>query len=233
MKNALKLLMVFAVALSVMFLFGCGGTSGQKINSVADEESEVMSEASERSKEELPSTYIVEEGDTLWDIAKKAEIYGNKYQWPIIYDANRDILDDYSGELEAGSKLIIPRNISASEIEEAKSRAQQLGIPPSEGRVVARASRDSGSVAGISGQSGEGSDSGETYDESFGSEPTPIPEPVKKAKKKSGGSGLLIVALLGVLAAVLIIIFLKKKKKNDDEDSDGASSGGDSNNILG
>lgn len=230
MSKALKVLLVFAVALSVMFLFGCGGTSGQKINSVADEESEVMSEAKERSKEELPSTYIVEEGDTLWEIAKKAEIYGNRYQWPIIYDANRDILDDYSGTLEAGSKLIIPRNISASEIEEAKRRAQQLGIPPSEGRVVARGSK-SDSVAGMSEKGGAGQ-SGETYDDSFGSEPTPIPEPVKKAKKAGSGSGMIIIVLLGVLAAVLILIFLKKKKKKDDEDSDGPLSGGDSN-ILG
>ncbi len=234
MKKVLTLMVVIAVSFSIMFLFGCGGTTGQKINSVADEESEVMSEASERYKEELPTTYIVEDEDTLWSIAQKPEIYGNRFQWPIIYDANRDILDDYTGELEAGSKLIIPRNIRATEIEDARRRAQQLGIPPSQGKVASARASDGG-VAGMTERKvpDEGG-SYETTDEYLSSEPTPIPEPVKKKAKKSGGSGLIIVLLLGLVAAALIVVLLKKKKKQDDEDgSGGPLSGGDSNNILG
>lgn len=236
MKKIMSLMLVVAVSFSIMSLFGCGGATGtagsagatgQRVNTVADEESEVMGEASERRREELPTTYIVEDGDTLWSIARKPEIYGNRLQWPLIYDANRDILDDYTSALEVGTKLIIPRNIRAAQIEDAKRRAQQLGIPPSQGRAA-------GATGGAGQYKGTTDASYETTDDNLSADPTPIPEPVKKKAKKDGGSGIIIVVLLGLVVAVLIAILLKKKKKQDDEDGSGGSlRGGDSNNILG
>jgi nucleoid-associated protein YgaU len=35
-------------------------------------------------------TYDVTKGDSLWRIAGKASVYGNPYQWPLIYKANAD-----------------------------------------------------------------------------------------------------------------------------------------------
>jgi len=35
-------------------------------------------------------TYDVAKGDSLWRIAGKAGVYGNPYQWPLIYKANAD-----------------------------------------------------------------------------------------------------------------------------------------------
>ena len=119
MKKATFLLSAVFFILSVSFFTGCG--KDQKVNGVSDEQSQVMQEGQEAQQEELATTYVVEEGDTIWGIAEKAEIYGNKYQWPLIYDANRDILDSYE-TLEEGQKLIIPRNVSAVEIEAAARR---------------------------------------------------------------------------------------------------------------
>lgn len=48
-------------------------------------------------------TRVVEEGDTLWDIA--AEEYGDPTKWPVIADAN-DI--DNPRNLEVGTTLVIP-----------------------------------------------------------------------------------------------------------------------------
>jgi len=36
------------------------------------------------------TTYTVVRGDNLWDIAKKPSIYGNPYEWPLIYLHNSD-----------------------------------------------------------------------------------------------------------------------------------------------
>ena len=35
-------------------------------------------------------TYSVVKGDSLWRIAGKSSVYGNPYQWPLIYKANAD-----------------------------------------------------------------------------------------------------------------------------------------------
>jgi len=35
-------------------------------------------------------TYDVAKGDSLWRIAGKSDVYGNPYQWPLIYKANVD-----------------------------------------------------------------------------------------------------------------------------------------------
>ena len=35
-------------------------------------------------------SYTVVRGDNLWNISGKSSIYGDPYQWPLIYKANRD-----------------------------------------------------------------------------------------------------------------------------------------------
>jgi LysM repeat protein len=52
-----------------------------------------------------PSTYTVQPGDTLSSIAK--QIYGRASLWRIIFDANRDILDE-PGRIKPGQVLVIP-----------------------------------------------------------------------------------------------------------------------------
>ncbi len=38
--------------------------------------------------------YTVQRGDCLWNIAKKDEHYSNPFAWPIIYNANRDKINE-------------------------------------------------------------------------------------------------------------------------------------------
>ncbi|MEQ6342035.1 MAG: LysM peptidoglycan-binding domain-containing protein [Gammaproteobacteria bacterium] len=40
-------------------------------------------------KRPVLTSYIVKEGDSLWKISGRAEVYGNPHQWPLIYHANR------------------------------------------------------------------------------------------------------------------------------------------------
>jgi len=50
-------------------------------------------------------TYVVQQGDTLWSISN--QFYGRGDRWPVIYDANRDKIQD-PGLIQPGWQLVIP-----------------------------------------------------------------------------------------------------------------------------
>lgn len=52
-----------------------------------------------------PKTYVVQSGDSLWKIA--AKFYGRGSQWPRIFEANRDKIDD-PDLIHPGLELVIP-----------------------------------------------------------------------------------------------------------------------------
>ena len=70
-------------------------------------------------------SYTVVRGDTLWDIASYRAIYGNPYQWPLIYKANSHQIDD-ADLIEPEQVLMIP-NASPSEVEAAIQHARTRG----------------------------------------------------------------------------------------------------------
>ena len=70
-------------------------------------------------------SYTVVRGDTLWDIASYRVIYGNPYQWPLIYKANSHQIDD-ADLIEPEQVLMIPE-ASASEVEAAIQHARTRG----------------------------------------------------------------------------------------------------------
>ena len=47
--------------------------------------------------------YLVERHDCLWTIAAKPRVYGDSFQWPILFKANRDQIQD--------PDLIYPRQV--------------------------------------------------------------------------------------------------------------------------
>jgi nucleoid-associated protein YgaU len=69
---------------------------------------EPLDEGAQLQKPENVSLYVVQPGDTLWDIAGKPEIYGDSTQWERILDANRDKVSD-PRDLKIDTELIIPR----------------------------------------------------------------------------------------------------------------------------
>ncbi|MGD0566722.1 MAG: LysM peptidoglycan-binding domain-containing protein [Candidatus Goldiibacteriota bacterium] len=249
MKKFLVMFLMVVFAFGTMIITGCGGGSeGQKVKSAADEEGQVMDEAKQKAKEELPNTYLVEKGDTLYSIAEKPEIYGNKYQWPVIFDANKDIIDDFK-TVNEGQRLIIPRNITAVDIEKAKQKATELNWPPAENvTTTAQASGkeegiQEGAVAGISTEKHvkkhvsaapvekKEASVAEASASNTEEQPTPIPEPSKKAKKGGQPNILaLLLILLGIAAVVIYFIIAgrNKKKEEDDEEKEEKS-----DNILG
>ena len=72
------------------------------------------------------NAYTVSAGDNLWNISAKSNIYGNPYQWPLIYKANRDIIKD-ADLIFPGQNLSIDRSASSADVDAAVRHAKTRG----------------------------------------------------------------------------------------------------------
>lgn len=73
----------------------------------------------------MASEYTVESGDNLWNISSKDSVYGNPYQWPLIYKANSDLIED-ADLIYPGQVFSVP-SASADEIDAAVQHAKTRG----------------------------------------------------------------------------------------------------------
>lgn len=135
MKNSSKLLPLIALG---VFAAGCATTEPVK-------EAPAPAPAVEAKPEPAPApapapmpakkaeeTYSVVRGDHLWGISSKSTIYGNPYQWPLLFKANRDKIKD-ADLIEPGQVFTINRSASSADVDaavrHAKTRgAWQLGV---------------------------------------------------------------------------------------------------------
>ena len=80
--------------------------------------------------EEMPmaamDSYTVIPGDSLWAISGKGDVYGNPYQWPLIYKANRSKIKD-ADLIYPGQQFDIDRSASAMDINAAIEHARTRG----------------------------------------------------------------------------------------------------------
>ncbi len=72
------------------------------------------------------STYEVSAGDNLWDIAGSSATYGDPYQWPLIYKANRSKIND-ADLIYPGQVFDIDNSPSSSDIDAAINHAKTRG----------------------------------------------------------------------------------------------------------
>ncbi len=71
-------------------------------------------------------SYQVIRGDNLWNISGKGEVYANPYQWPLIYKANRDKIND-ADLIFPGQVFAIDRNASSADMDAAVEHAKTRG----------------------------------------------------------------------------------------------------------
>ena len=71
-------------------------------------------------------SYTVVRGDNLWNIAGSASVYGNPYQWPLIYKANSDQIND-ADLIYPGQVFTVDRNPSAAAVDAAVNHAKTRG----------------------------------------------------------------------------------------------------------
>ncbi len=93
----------------------------------AQPEEEAPAEAAPAAAAEpAKETYDVVAGDHLWGIASKSRIYGNPYQWPLLYKANSDKIED-ADLIHPGQSLTVARGMSGAEIDAAVQHAKSRG----------------------------------------------------------------------------------------------------------
>lgn len=80
----------------------------------------------EASAPMVSDSYAVVSGDTLWGISAKSSIYGNPYQWPLIFKANRSQIKD-ADLIFPGQNFTIRRDAATAEIDAAVNHARTRG----------------------------------------------------------------------------------------------------------
>lgn len=73
--------------------------------------------------QKVRKSYIVQRGDSLWDISGRPPILGDRWRWPLLFKANRRIIAD-PDLIEPGQRLTWNENYSMPEIETAIQKAR-------------------------------------------------------------------------------------------------------------
>lgn len=71
-------------------------------------------------------TYEVVRGDSLWRISGRGNVYGNPYQWPLIYKANASEIRD-ADLIFPGQRLTVDLNPSQGDVDAAVHHARTRG----------------------------------------------------------------------------------------------------------
>jgi nucleoid-associated protein YgaU len=75
------------------------------------------------------ANYDVGEGETLWTISAKPQVYNEGLLWPLLYQANRDQIKD-PRQIFPGQTLSVRRDMSQRDLEEARQTARESDIFP-------------------------------------------------------------------------------------------------------
>jgi hypothetical protein len=81
--------------------------------------------------------YSVASGDSLWRIAGKGSAYDDSFKWPLLFKANRDLIED-PDLIYPRQKLEIKKSYTEAEMDDAVGKAKET--PPFEPHSVPRKS---------------------------------------------------------------------------------------------
>jgi hypothetical protein len=123
---------LFAIALAAVLATGCISAKSPPTEEAAAAEpaapvEEVAAAAAPAAamSEDLTSWTVVG-GNHLWGISAEEEVYNVPEQWPLIYKANLDQIED-ADLIYPGQVLAIPRGSSAGEVDAAINHAKTRG----------------------------------------------------------------------------------------------------------
>lgn len=123
MNNVAKTLLLALVGFAFV---GCASTEPAKETKEETKAAEVKPAPAPAPARKADDTYNVVRGDHLWGISSKPVIYGNPYQWPLIYKANRDKIAD-ADLIKPGQVFSINRNASQGDVDAAVRHAKTRG----------------------------------------------------------------------------------------------------------
>lgn len=118
--SMVKILLAAVMASGLFLSAGCGKKE------IKPEPTPAVVATPEVTPEPTPAAqrYSVVKGDTLWGISGMQDIYGDNFQWPLIFKANRDQIQD-PDIIEVGQDLAISREFGQQEIAAAVENAKK------------------------------------------------------------------------------------------------------------
>jgi nucleoid-associated protein YgaU len=119
--SALKLTAVVFAAVTV-----AAGCATSKKGEMAEAAAASAAPAAAEAMAMASDQYTVKQNDNLWDISGMQEIYGNSFDWPIIYSHNRAQIKD-ADLIYAGQVFNIPREFAPREVSNARAHARNRG----------------------------------------------------------------------------------------------------------
>jgi nucleoid-associated protein YgaU len=115
------------VGAGMVVLLACG-CAAKKVDTTdvpkAPEDTQVAMVATPTPQAVAPAEqkYVVQKGDTLWAIAYQHGIYGNSFEWPLIFKADRDQIQD-PDEIVPGQVLLIQQGQTTTQVNNAIQEA--------------------------------------------------------------------------------------------------------------
>jgi hypothetical protein len=114
-----SLLFIFTLILGSTLMISCGA---KRV-----ENTDVPKQAP--TEEPTPDTvihYTVQPNDTLWAIAGKSSIYGDSFQWPLIFKSNRDKIQD-PDLIYPKQDFEVLKTVSGDEVKNARKLSSETG----------------------------------------------------------------------------------------------------------
>lgn len=108
------------MAVGMVGLAGCGGQQAVK----PVETPMAAAPAPTPEPTPAPQRYTVVKGDTLWGIAGQSGIYGDNFQWPLVFKANRDQIQD-PDIIEVNQDFSISKEFTPEEVQTAIENAKK------------------------------------------------------------------------------------------------------------
>ncbi len=127
----MKFFKILTLLLSVFGLLGCGGHRAVKpeptpvvVATIATPRAQVAPKKDYRRLH--PKNVVVVRGDSLWKISGKTAVYGDSFQWPLLWRANREFIQS-PDLIEPGQVLRVP---ASNYFSKEKARKKAKAWPP-------------------------------------------------------------------------------------------------------
>jgi hypothetical protein len=124
-----KLLAVFLVVVMTGLFFGCAARQTVKPDTTPADTGTGLVEDTTPEATPVPAgtKYVVQKGDTMWGISSMGKIYQDPFQWPLLFKANRDQVED-PDMIEVGQSFDVRKDFGSDEITDAVQKAKDT--PP-------------------------------------------------------------------------------------------------------
>lgn len=134
----MKKLILLAIAMCLVFAWGCSKKVQTEPEVVVVEETEVIVEKEapqpvtdpmqvyKAEYDALPVVHTVSKGECLWWISEYKHVYNDPFMWPLIFKANRDKINN-PDLIYPGQQFEVPRY--GFDLEDAKAARKEAGAP--------------------------------------------------------------------------------------------------------